>query len=336
MSTTALAATITDDTAGGPTPNRNWRSALVPGELSLRDLLTAATMHLLPRAKTPGPDVQEEIAALKAALDTSGGNFAAIPAPIVHAGTNRLLDGGTAIVPAITGWIHATTPSASAAIVVPVLYHMGTLVQAVTDVMESDVTSAIKRTGSDRVRALRSFLEALAGDAPPSANALASMFSIHKRVALDVRSEICGRGGDSVGLDGKSYRAARDLVDAAAASRMALHANVRPASTTSDDIDAVRPDRPDESGGPSDAWIAAGETASETPTAVLPDLEPYARAEAVAADLLRAIRTFRDLVEADSDRETGLVARLSDQTFGEVRTQISALNTLWRFAARRD
>lgn len=304
-------------------PRANWRRSLKPGELTLTDLLNANSLPILPRAQRDNGECREQIDDLKSTIEADGSNLGAIPAPVIHQDSGRVLDGSTTVIPAIVAWAHETHPGAGSGITIPVLFHTGDIMQAVSDVMYEDATRGIKRTAADRATALKAFLEATVAkeEDPPSANALAETFRVHKKAALKLREDICGRQAFAVGRDGKRYSAARDLV-AAAANRVSDTRLAGAGAATDTDGEEI----PDAT---NDETVAVSEVED-----VVGDLEPYAAAEAAVGELLTAIKRFITLNTEATKRDKSPLAYISDELFFEAKTSISTLTTLWRFARR--
>ncbi len=346
MSETALAHQI-PQSEEEYAPDVNWRQKLSPGEMTVGELLKANSLPLLPRAKYEDVRTREQITLLRETIEAAHGDLRAIPSPVIHRASERVLDGSTTIIPAIIAWVHSTSPSTPSSVIVPVLYHTGNLIQATYDILHEDTTRGLKRTSADRAQALRSFLETLRANNEdvPSSAILMKMFHLHKTHVLNMRSEIYGREGRIVGRDGKRYSAAQELVMAASQARMANLLAKRPNMTKATDED--EDDELDNlfSSQSSSQPSVNRQNTDQLSTSAIVDrgiddaiddvLEPYAAAEAAVNELVQAIKKFLSLNNEAVKRDgTSLVLLISDDLFQDAKTQISSLSTIWRFARR--
>jgi hypothetical protein len=149
-------------------------------------------------------------------------------------------------------------------------------------------------------------------------------FGLQKATALNIRAEYLALAQSVVGADGKRYAASRDFLtavrdrsDATAAARSSAPKSAEP------DEDA------DE-----DAEIAPASPASLNDLISDIDLDAAASAEEIGITLARQLRAFRSAESAAVASGASLASQVSDGTYAEVKTQLSAVTHIWRNAQR--
>lgn len=308
--------------------DQNWRASLTDGTMTLAELNSAASDHLLPRANSNAKDLTEEIETLVEVLRASG-DLSSIPAPVIHAETRRLIDGGNSVL-AISSWAHLHSDSTGSSLAVPVKLHHGSIIQATFDAMAEDRRRGVKRTSKDRVTALRSLLAVLVKrkEPLPTGTCMVETFGLQKATALNIRAEYLALAQSVVGADGKRYAASRDFLTAVR-DRSDATAAARSSAPKSAESDEDCDEDPNE-----DAKTASASPASLKDLISDIDLDAAASAEEIGVTLARQLRVFRSAESAAVASGVSLASQVSDGTYAEVKTQLSAVTHIWRNAQR--